>query len=49
AQKIAPSTVSRIRKRWFDTHSLEDLARTGRLPTVNEPTQRRIVNLITSQ
>ena len=49
AQKIAPSTVSRIRKRWLDTHSLEDLARTGHSPTVNELTQRRIVNLITSR
>src|SRR5215216_1071098 len=49
AQKIAPSTVSRIRKRWLETHSLEDLARTGRPPIVNEPTQRRIVNLITSR
>ncbi|CAI2202104.1 12170_t:CDS:1, partial [Funneliformis geosporum] len=49
AQKIAPSTVSRIRKRWLDTHSFEDLTRTGRLPTVNELTQRRIVNFITSQ
>ncbi|CAI2200744.1 10798_t:CDS:1, partial [Funneliformis geosporum] len=38
-----------IRKRWLETHSLEDLARTGHLPIVNEPTQRRIVNLITSR
>ncbi|CAI2196636.1 3152_t:CDS:1, partial [Funneliformis geosporum] len=36
-------------KRWLDTHSLEDLARTGRSPTVNESTQKRIVNLITSR
>src|SRR3954469_3636720 len=49
AQKIAPSTVSRIKKRWLETNSLEDLARTGRPPTVKEPTQRRIVNLITSR
>ncbi|CAI2201443.1 11246_t:CDS:1, partial [Funneliformis geosporum] len=49
AQKIAPFTVSHIRKRWLDTNSLEDLTRTGRPPIVNELTQRRIVNLITSQ
>ena len=49
AQNIAPSTVSRIRKRWLENRTLEDLARTGRPPTVNEPTQRRIVNLITSR
>ncbi|CAI2195372.1 9497_t:CDS:1, partial [Funneliformis geosporum] len=36
-------------KRWLNTHSLEDLARTGHPPTVNEPIQRRIVNLITFQ
>lgn len=49
SQKITPSTVSRIRKRWLENHSLEDMARTGRLPIVKEPTQRRIVNLITSR
>ena len=47
AQKIAPSTVSRIRKRWLENHTLEDLTRTDCPPIVNKPTQRRIINLIT--
>ncbi|CAG8439743.1 9722_t:CDS:10, partial [Scutellospora calospora] len=33
---------------WLTNRSLEDLARVGHLTSLDEPTQRRIVNLITS-
>ena len=46
---IASSTVSRIKKRWLENRTLEDLGRVGRPPSVGEPTQRKMVNLITSR
>ena len=49
AHNISFSTVSRIKKRWSTNRSLDDLARVGRPTSLGEPTQRRIVNLITSR
>ena len=49
AHNISFSTVSRIKQRWSTNRSLEDLARVGRPTSLGEPTQRRIVNLITSR
>jgi len=49
SQNIDPSTVSRIKKRWLENHSLENKPKPGRPPTINKLTQRRITNLITSR
>jgi transposase len=49
AHYVNCSTVSRIRKKWLTNHTLEDLGRVGRPTLLDEPTQRRIVNLITSR
>ena len=46
AQKIAPSSVSRIRKRWLETHSLVRLSknRSSTLKMRNETQKRQLIN-----
>ena len=49
ARHINPSTVSRIKKRWLENHSVENLPKSGRPLITNKPTQKKIINLITSR
>lgn len=47
-EKIQPSTVLRIRKRWQKTQSCQDARRTGRPRAVSERGERQIARLVTS-